>query len=208
MLVGYEDYKHKYDFTNVSGVIHVGAHHGQEYEAYLSEYGEHIKTHWFEPGAEAFGLLKENLGNAHGAELYNFALGAESGGLPLWTETANDGQSSSLAKPARHAEIFPHIDFFEGDVVQVRTLDSFSITDSNVMVLDVQGYELDVLKGSIETLKSVDHIFCEVNYIEMYEGCPDLISISEFLDPLGFELKEIWWTPDSWGDGYWRRRDI
>jgi hypothetical protein len=59
MLVGYEDYKHNYDFSNVRGVIHVGAHHGQEYVEYISEYGGHIKTHWFEPGAEAFGVLKE-----------------------------------------------------------------------------------------------------------------------------------------------------
>ena len=73
MLVGYEDYKHNYDFSGVRGVIHVGAHHGQEHGEYLAEYGD-ISTHWFEPGAEAFEVLKENLGNAQGAEIYNFAL--------------------------------------------------------------------------------------------------------------------------------------
>ena len=35
MIVGFEDYKHNYDFTDVTGIIHVGAHHGQEYEEYI-----------------------------------------------------------------------------------------------------------------------------------------------------------------------------
>ena len=178
----------------------------QEHEAYLTEYGSGIATHWFEPGADAFVVLKENLGGSPGVELYNFALGAEEGELPLWTETENQGQSSSLARPIKHLEIFPHIEFFEGDAVNVRTLDSFGITNSNVLVLDVQGYELEVLKGAVETLSRVDHVFCEVNDIVMYEGCPNLKSLSEFLHPLGFDLKEIWWTSGNWGDGYWRRR--
>jgi FkbM family methyltransferase len=206
MIVGYEDYKHNYDFSDVRGVIHVGAHHGQEHEAYLAEFGEDLQTHWFEPGIETFSVLKENLGGSSRTELYNFALGSESGELPLWTETANKGQSSSLARPVKHLELFPHIEFSVGDAVSVRTLDSFDITNSNMMVLDVQGYELEVLKGAVETLSKVDHIFCEVNDIAMYEGCPNLQSLCEFLHPLGFELKEIWWTDGNWGDGYWRRR--
>ena len=205
MIVGYEDYKHNYDFSGVRGVIHVGAHHGQEHVEYLAEYGN-IPTHWFEPGAEAFSVLQGNLGHATQTSLYNFALGAESGKLPLWEETANGGQSSSLARPIGHTETFPHIDFHQGDVVKVRTLDSFGIMDSNVLSLDVQGYELEVLKGAIETLERIDHVFCEVNYTEMYEGCPSLQTLSNFLSSLGFELKEIWWTTENWGDGYWRRK--
>ena len=33
--------------------------------------------------------------------------------------------------------------------------------------MDVQGYELEVLKGGLETLKQVDYVYCEVN---MYEN--------------------------------------
>ena len=205
MIVGYEDYKMNYDFSDVRGVIHVGAHHGQEHEAYLTEYGRNITTHWFEPSADAFAVLKTNLSHDKEAELYNFALGAASGSLPLWTETANGGQSSSLAKPVEITELWPHLEFVEGDVVEVRTLDSFGITNANMMVLDVQGYELEVLKGAVETLSRVDHVFCEVNNIVMYEGCPNLQSLCDFLSPLGFELKEIWWVSDSWGDGYWKK---
>ena len=34
MIVGFNEYKHKYQF-NVTGVIHVGAHVGQEYNEYI-----------------------------------------------------------------------------------------------------------------------------------------------------------------------------
>ena len=39
----------KYDFTNVKGVIHVGAHDGREYEEYQTTFFQDIPIHWFEP---------------------------------------------------------------------------------------------------------------------------------------------------------------
>jgi hypothetical protein len=89
--------------------------------------------------------------------------------------------------------------------VQVRTLDSFDIKNSNMLVIDAQGYELEVLKGASKTLESVHHVFCEVNLIEMYEGCPTMKDISNFLSQYGFSLRENWWTPNNWGDAYWSR---
>ena len=38
MIVGFNKYKHKYQF-NVTGVIHVGAHVGQEYNEYIETFG-------------------------------------------------------------------------------------------------------------------------------------------------------------------------
>ena len=47
MIVGFEDYKNNYKF-NVRGIVHIGAHIGQEYEEYIEKFGN-IETHWFEP---------------------------------------------------------------------------------------------------------------------------------------------------------------
>jgi len=41
--------------------------------------------------------------------------------------------------------------------------------------------------------------------MEMYEGCPTLQELNEFLSVQGFYLREDWWTEDNWGDGYWSR---
>ena len=39
MIVGFEQYKNNYEF-NVTGVIHVGAHLGQEYDEYIQTFGQ------------------------------------------------------------------------------------------------------------------------------------------------------------------------
>jgi FkbM family methyltransferase len=205
MIVGFESYKGKYDFSAVRGVIHVGAHHGQEYETYLEEFGPKIRTHWFEPLDSAFGELLKNLGNKPGCELYHCALGAINGAAEIWEDSGNSGQSSSLMRPKEHLVQWSHITFPHRVEVELRTLDSFGIRDSNVLVIDAQGYELEVLKGAGQTLLSIDHVFCEVNSREMYEGCPSPDELDGFLRERGFVLREQWWTSDNWGDGYWFR---
>lgn len=208
MIVGFDSYKDNYDFTGVKGVIHVGAHYGQEYGGYISTFGPHILTHWFEPLPSAFPVLKEAIGDKPGVSTYFCALGPEEGKVKIWEDSGNEGQSSSLMKPKDHLAQWPHITFEESTEVDVKKLDSFGINDSNVLVLDVQGYELEVLKGAKETLSSVDHIFCEVNSKEMYEGCPSLLDIDWFLQDQGFVLSEQWWTDNNWGDAYWRRSGV
>lgn len=205
MIVGFEDYKWKYDFSNARGVIHVGAHHGQEYRFYLENFGLQIQTHWFEPDPKNFAMLVHNLIKEENATLYKYALGSEEKKTRMWSESDNHGESSSLLKPKAHSDLFPHIKFSVGEEVIVRTLDSFGIEDSNVLVLDVQGYELEVLKGSAKTLNKIDHVFSEVNNVEMYEGCPHFSEINNFLINAGFSLRENYWTANEWGDSYWSR---
>jgi len=204
MIIGYEEYQHKYDFSGVNGVIHVGAHHGQEYEEYIQNFGN-INTHWFEPLPSAFEVLSQRLQQQPDCHLYHCALGASNDEVSIWEDSGNDGQSSSLMKPKEHLSQWSHITFDSTRNVQMKTLDSFHITDANVLVIDAQGYELEVLKGSTETLKGIDHVFCEVNGIEMYEGCPTPEEIDAFLVSHGFVMREQWWTSDNWGDGYWYR---
>jgi FkbM family methyltransferase len=204
MIVGFESYADKYDFSNVKGIVHVGAHEGQEYEEYIKRFGD-IQTHWFEPLKFAFAKLLFKLGTQPGAKLYNYALGPDNGKTRIWQDNGNEGQSSSLLKPKEHTKEWTHITFDEGEEVEVRTLDSFEFSEPNMLVLDVQGYELEVLKGAIKTLPHIDHVFCEINSKEMYEGCPTVEQLDQFLQEHGFALKEQWWTSNNWGDGYWSR---
>lgn len=205
MIVGFNEYKHKYDFSNVVGVIHVGAHHGQEHEEYTNQFGPWTSTHWFEPLPSVYKVLESRLGGKFGVKLYNYALGPEESVMSIWEDSENGGQSSSLMKPKECLQEWDHITFTQSAEVQVRTLDSFGIADSNMLVIDAQGYELEVLKGSVKTLESMTHVFCEVNLREMYEGCPSMEDISNFLSQYGFVQRENWWTSYNWGDAYWSR---
>lgn len=205
MIVGFSEYRTKYDFSDVKGVIHVGAHVGQEYHDYNECFFPGVTIHWFEPQEDVYNILVDNLREKENNHFYNFGLGSENSRLRLWKETGNDGQSASFSQPEKHTEIYPHIKFEESEELEIRTLDSFSINDANVLVIDVQGFEMEVLKGSIETLDRIDHIFCEINSDKLYKDSPTLDDLNSILISKGFTLREDWWTSGNWGDGYWNR---
>jgi len=205
MIIGIYNYMDRYNFTNVRGIIHVGAHDGREYEEYQTTFFNDITIHWFEPQKDIFFKLLNRLDGKSNNHFYNYGLGSQEEIKQIWTEEENRGESASFSKPKDHVELYPHVKFYPSDYLEIKTLDSFNIKESNVLVLDAQGYELEVLKGSIETLKGIDHIFCEINSVEMYEGCPTLSDLCEFLTQHGFTLREDWWTDGGWGDGYWSK---
>lgn len=172
-------------------VVHVGGFDGHE-SYYYHSWG--AKSTWFEPLPEKFKELQ-----AKDLTAYNYALGSKSEKVKF--HVASNLQSSSILEPTIHLEKYPNIVFNSTIEVEVRTLDSFNITDCDMLVLDVQGYELEVLKGAQETLKNVKIIFCEVSIIELYKNCPLLEDIQKFLS--GFKLINIDWVngqEKGWGD--------
>jgi FkbM family methyltransferase len=203
MIVGFNEYKNQYQFQ-VSGIIHVGAHFGQEYEEYIQNFGQ-IKTHWFEPIPQIFETLKSTISDKPGVSLYNVALGDSDTFQSIYMDSGNGGQSSSLLEPKEHKNIFSHITFEDSNrfPVKVMKLDSFHITDSNMLVLDTQGYELVALRGSTKTLDKIDYLFTEFNTVEMYKDCPKIEDIDDFLRPYGFQRAQTWYTPGNWGDAFY-----
>ena len=189
---------YKYDMK-IKGVLHVGAHHGQENKFYdfLS-----IKNRmFFEPLSSNFSKLKENVGEEF--TLVNKALGNQNTMVEMYVEVANQGQSSSVLKPAKHLEQYPHIQFPAKEKVEMVRLDDLEINsnDFNFINIDVQGYELEVFKGAEKTLNGIDYIMAEINRDELYENCAKVDELIEFLGSYGFKLVETDWAGGTWGDG-------
>ncbi len=203
MIVGFEEYRHRYDF-DVRGIVHVGAHLGQEYASYIETFGK-VDTHWFEPLPHIYSQLERGIGSEPGVFLYNFALGESESSVEMYVDSVNGGQSSSILQPKEHTSIYSHIVFDGREIVQVRRLDDFDLSGCNMLVIDTQGFELSVLKGGNDTLKKIDYIFLEFNSVEMYEGCPTLEDIDSFLSGFGFSRKETWHTDGKWGDAFYMR---
>ncbi len=64
--------------------------------------------------------------------------------------------------------------------------------------VDVQGAELDVLKGSLNTLKKTDVIILEVSLFKFMKGAPDLYEVIVFMKDNGFVAYDIlkgWYRP-------------
>jgi len=158
---------------------------------------------FFEPIQTTFNRLKENVGE--NAILVNTALGNIEGEVEMFTETINEGQSSSVLQPEYHLVQHPNIQFNGRETVKITKLDNF-IEDKenyNFINVDVQGYELEVFKGGSEYLKSIDYIMTEVNRAELYKGCAQIEELDNYLSGYGFKRVETTWDGGTWGDAFY-----
>tara|TARA_B100000945_G_C20307520_1_gene561133 strand:+ start:219 stop:971 length:753 start_codon:yes stop_codon:yes gene_type:complete len=201
--------KNKYNLT-ISKIAHVGAHKGQEVEEYLTVF-PNVKINLFEPQTNLFNYLKEKFDNKNNITLYNFALGSINDSSNMFISD-NEGQSSSFFKPKLHLVEHPEVKFHEGNTsFQIKVLDELEINNIDFLHIDTQGFEMEVLKGSSKILREdVKYIILEINKKELYEGCPLVKDIDNFLKTYGFIRTDThyWKDSSSWGDAFYIKRDL
>jgi FkbM family methyltransferase len=181
----------------INGVIHIGANKGQEYQTYKKVGIDKIV--FVEPLPNVFEVLSNSVGKE--CQLFNTALGNVVGEVEMYVEDNNGGQSSSILEPYKHLYQYPHIQFTKKQTVPITKLDLIKIdSDINLINIDVQGYELEVFKGAINTLTQIDYIYSEVNRDELYHGCTKVEVLDEFLHTYGFIRVGTWWEGVTWGD--------
>jgi FkbM family methyltransferase len=199
MLLDFNKLIKKYSLK-INGVIHIGAHCGEEHKFYLKNNIKHIV--YFEPDPNTFIKLEKNVSNS--AILYNLALGNKTGVFEF-NVSSNGGASSSILKPKKHLIRHPKVQFNEKININMVKLDDiqFDRSSYNFINIDVQGYELEVFKGGCETLKNIDYVMTEVNRDEVYEDCAQIGEIDKYLNNLGFERVETTWDGGIWGDAFY-----
>lgn len=81
-----------------------------------------------------------------------------------------------------------------GYEIKTKTLDTI-LEQKNIepdfLKLDVQGSELDVLKGATNTLQKVEFVLLEIEVAEFNEGAPSFFQILDFMDKKGFEIFDL-----------------
>ena len=85
------------------------------------------------------------------------------------------------------------------------------IEDIDLLNIDTQGYEMEVLKGSIKLLnQGIKYIILEVNKKELYKGCPLVKDIDNFLNKYGFVRTDThyWMDSYSWGDAFYIKKEL
>lgn len=186
------------------GIIHIGSNDGREY------HGTTRLTLLFEPQAEVFAELEKLHGHNVNIIAFRTALGDQVGMNARMYTAKNHGLSSSILKPAKHLEIMPNIQFEGTEDVPLTTLDHCLVEaelehSCDEMVIDVQGYELPVLRGAIQTLKDIKRLKVEVNRDELYEGCTQFPELKAFLEAHGFVCTLEDWYGKTWGDAYFEK---
>lgn len=189
----------------VRGVIHAGAHLGEEAAWY--QQAKIPQVLWIEGNPALIPQLKKNLhkfGTSH--KIVNALVGAEPGKAVL--HVANNGQSSSILPLGTHLEKHPEVHYTGDVIVPMRTIDDIArehgAIGHNFINLDLQGYELEALKGATEVLQHVDVVYTEVNVDELYVGCARLGELDDFL--VGFKRISTSMAGNTgWGDAVYVR---
>lgn len=191
----------QYAFTTVgtpTGVIHVGGYDGNE-EQWYRQWG--AKSVWFEPLPNKCDEMK-----AKGLDARQFAIGSRHATAKF--HLSESLQCCSLLKPSGHLEQYPQYPFAGAITVEVQPLDSFNLTGFDMLVIDAQGYELEVLKGAERTLGEIKIIYCEVAIIELYHGGALFHEIHGYLSRefqfVGIDFVDG--ITKGWGDALFIRR--
>lgn len=193
----------KYNFK-VTGICHVGAWRAKEIFSYREQFGN-VPVTFIEANERLEPYIVESISEFTNVDYEIVAAGSHTGigSMSLDKSHRNRGQSSSLLKPKGHLKRYPRIKFDSPIGVQVRPLDEIMEGKPfNFLNIDVQGYELEVLKGAKKCLQSVYYIIVEVNKAELYQDCPMVNDIDDFLQDFGFSRVETEWRRDreNWGD--------
>jgi FkbM family methyltransferase len=209
MIISFPLLVNKYKL-NITGVIHVGGHVGQELPVYKKSNVENILV--FEPQKAPFEILS-NVANQlsfDNIKLVNKALGNSSQKIKM---ICNDGGlCSSILNPKIVLDQYPDIIFDRTEEVDMITLDSYfgNVIQNqyNFINMDTQGYELEVLKGSKDSLKNIDAVYTEVNNVEVYENNALIEEIDEFLKIYDMVRVETDWMGGTWGDAFYIKQEL
>jgi len=205
MLLSFRSLVDKYKM-NIKGIIHIGAHYGEEIPDYIDCGIQDMVI--FEPLEENFNILADKVKDLNANIVgHQIALGSKPGKTTMYVSD-NEKQSSSILKPKVHLTHHPHVKFPSTEEVEVSCLDSYDCFEYSFINMDVQGYELEVLKGGTKTLEKVDYVYCEVNRDEVYENNAYVEELDEFLTGYNMERVMTSWEGQIWGDALYVRKNL
>ena len=177
------------------GVVHVGAHQGEEVEQYLRLGFEKILL--IEANPEAYQVLVAKFADDARIMMFNYAICDRDGIIDFHLHTSRSGSAepASILRMKRFSEIVGTLHTRKTIQIPAITLDSLferhgiRPADYNCLNIDIQGAEMLALKGATTLLESMEAVISEVNLIELYEGGPMEEEVVAFLKRHGFAKK-------------------
>lgn len=172
--------------SSVNGVIHIGAHVGQEAQNYADL---RLPVIWIEADPILYEQLFRRIKNYREQRAFLGLVGDSVQEVDFY-RTSNDGQSSSILT-LNPSHPFGDLAVTESIRLKQTTLNlllqDVKIDNFNYWVIDVQGAELSVLRGSGETLQFCDFVEVEVSTFEHYLDQPLFDEVFIFLKKHDFE---------------------
>jgi len=169
--------------TDKKIIIDAGAANGVISKMFSDQFpGQQVYA--FEPIKRTYLELEGNVAGYLNIKLFNMALGSKPGNSVI--HVLDRITSSSIL------EVSDKIDdpFFaeslkerETESITITTLDIEVPLDKNVSILkmDVQGFELEILKGGINTLNRTDLVVLEMQNHQYYKNAPMYYDLDKFM---------------------------
>lgn len=198
---------------DTSIIVEAGAYNGCD-TVELSKTFPSSSIYAFEPVPQIFKELQEKVEGINNIYTFPLALSDSTGCAKMHiskdpSKPESPSQSSSLLAPKDHLLYAPNVSFNE--ILEVPTISLDDWAESNgidhvdLLWLDMQGYELNMLRASQRVLKQVKVIVTEVEFVEAYEGQYLFNDVKSWLESEGFEMIEIHYQ--SWfGDAIFINR--
>lgn len=183
-------------------ILDIGCNDGGHTLLFLTLFKE-PKVYSFEPDPRALERFRNKVKDTR-AKLFNVAISSVDGyadfhisdGLPSeeWKATLPKGwdMSGSIRKPKRHLDLHPWCTFNELVRVETRRLDTWcsneGVDSIDFIWADVQGAEVDLIKGGGAALRHTRYFYTEYSDRELYEGQVSLRTMLKMLPD--FEVVE------------------
>ena len=172
--------------------VDVGVNRGQTTAALLKLFPA-AKIYGFEPTPELFAQLQRRYASCANVTLFPVALGAVPGRQVLSVYELS-GANTLLAPDPKRSQSADLLQAIRQHEVAVETLDDclakHHLATIDLLKIDVQGYELNVLKGAAGLLRrhAIKLILTEVLFVSAREQQPTLGDLYNYLAPLGYRV--------------------
>jgi FkbM family methyltransferase len=184
-------------------IIDAGAHAGGDSVEMCRLYTGSV-IHAFEPVPSVFKLLQHNTRKFKQIHCHAIALSNQNGQQTMHVSSGASDGSSSLLAPKEHLTDHPDVFFKQTITVVTKTLDTWAAEQNlsriDMLWLDMQGFELEVLKASNVILPTVKVIHMEVSTRATYEGVPLYDEVKTWMQSKGFKV-EVEAIPQGWDMG-------
>lgn len=178
----------------IATVVDVGANKGQ-FSLVARKVFKDARIVAFEPIPHALGIIRSVFNNDDKLTIFPYALGDISQDMTMHISEREDS-SSLLPITQLQNRVFPgtaeQSTFLVKSVKTQEAIAEMEIVEPALLKIDVQGYELQVLRGADQSINKFAYIYVECSFLELYENQALAADVIHYLYARGFKVQGVY----------------
>ena len=179
----------KADGCAIKTIFDVGANIGT-WTLLAKSFFPDAEVHAFEPLNKHIQQFETNTKKLQNVELYSYCLGNENTFSTINISSFSDSSSIMNATPLEFQQF--GIKKIKEEQIEIKRLDDLIdnkvLPVPDIIKLDVQGFELEVLKGIRKYINHINYLIVEVSFKEYYYDQPLFLDIANYLSGNKFNI--------------------